>query len=896
MRKVRYRDMMLGLVFILLLCGLAISMATNRASASAGSEEKIITIDLSKRTGKIQHGASGGLYALSEPGIPAVSSLLPLKVSTIAQKAPFGLQHPGGDALRVAETFQKAGGRYIQVYLQDVYANWPYEKGRDADGDGIPDDYLEKLMAAVSEISQSPYRSLMAYVPFNEPDAIWYDNDLVRYGIPSSSKYLKAWRTVHEAIRSVDPLTPIVGPNLANYNSLFMNHFLVYCRDNDCLPDVVSWHELNTSFFSSWRSHYTDYRNIERRLGISPRPICINEYGTFSDLSVPGRLIQWISRFEESKADACLAYWHVAGNFDDLIVEGNCPTGAWWLYKWYADMSGETVMVEVPDPNGEGLSGLASVDESRSTIWVLVGGDDTDLRVRIDSIPGQIFGSAVNVKVYSTDWSGYEGALVRPTIVKEETCWIVDGQMEFSLNGLKKTAAYFAIISKTNNSAAGDIRQCWQARYEAEDAQLINCNVFTDGTEKAANNNVYSGGKGVYVKEDGGQIVFDDIVVPQSGTYLLEIYYSNGNRVNNSGVIARNYLRVDDGDPIEISFVPTANWRFVSKTRVFLFLTPGRHVLTIGKLDGGLDPHGVDIDRIDLSFISSAKTVEDLTPVRYEAEEAQLEGGVRLEYPGRCSGSAVVRGFLADQARARFTLSVSDNGYYDVTLVYATAPGGQTRARLTLNNTVNRDLVLQATDGEDEFGAVTLGVFLEKGINILDVSGCSGKDFRLDYIELSPTHDYDDCIIEVEAESENNALYGTAKTVVSTYASGGKYVGNVGFGEENALAVRLDDVKADDYSIVLFYSNGEIFGFHQYNINVVERFAVAEIDSTRRIDLYFRNTNGDEVFRTKVFYVRLDGGSHTIKFYNPNTEISLALPSPHAPNLDKVVIAPTFVL
>ncbi|MGB9858065.1 MAG: hypothetical protein ACPLKX_08030 [Dictyoglomaceae bacterium] len=76
---------------------------------SSSKSIKFIEIDTSKGLGKIMHGAIGGHYALSEPEVT------------------YGMQHPGADVLRVAETFFKAGGRFLQVYLKDP----------DLDGSGI---------------------------------------------------------------------------------------------------------------------------------------------------------------------------------------------------------------------------------------------------------------------------------------------------------------------------------------------------------------------------------------------------------------------------------------------------------------------------------------------------------------------------------------------------------------------------------------------------------------------------------------------------------------------------------------------------------------------------------------------------------------------------------------
>src|SRR5258708_12115737 len=113
----------------------------------------------------------------------------------------------------------------------------------------------------------------------------------------------------------------------------------------------MTWYELNTGFYSNWSQHYASYRSIETNLGVGPLPINIDEYSTFKDLSVPGELIQWISRFETSKVGAGLAYWHIDDDLDDLEVAANQPNSGWWLYKAYGDIPPSPVHIPPPNPN-----------------------------------------------------------------------------------------------------------------------------------------------------------------------------------------------------------------------------------------------------------------------------------------------------------------------------------------------------------------------------------------------------------------------------------------------------------------------------------------------------------------------------------------------------------------
>src|SRR5690349_22160271 len=97
---------------------LALSSALPAGMASAAPSQ--LTVDLSANTGAPRYGATGFLYGLGDEGIPNETMLAALKPQVAAQKAPDGLQHPNGDALKVAPMFKRAGGRDIQIYMQDV--------------------------------------------------------------------------------------------------------------------------------------------------------------------------------------------------------------------------------------------------------------------------------------------------------------------------------------------------------------------------------------------------------------------------------------------------------------------------------------------------------------------------------------------------------------------------------------------------------------------------------------------------------------------------------------------------------------------------------------------------------------------------------------------------------
>jgi hypothetical protein len=547
------------------------SKPTGVISGTVPAAPSRLLVDLAVSTGALRYGATGFLYGLGDEGIPDETMLAALKPQVTAQKAPDGLQHPNGDALKIAPMFKRAGGRDIQIYMQDIYKEWPYENL------GIA-DYLAKVDTMTRKVVDDPYRSSYVYVPFNEPDQIWYAGALGRL--------LADWETVHRRIRSIDPTARIAGPGFSNYRSADLRAFLTYARDNGVLPDVTAWHELGDDFFTSWQQHYDDYRSIESSLGISPRPITINEYGRFSgDLGVPGNLVQFVAKFEASKVDGCLAYWTTAGSLNDLVTRNNQATGGWWLYKWYGELTGETVDVTPPSPGGS-LQGVAALDPAKRQARIIFGGNnpatgsyDTDVVVRGLGSAAYL-GGTVHATVWGVDNSGLKPS-TGPYVVGEGNFPVGDGQITIPLTGLKGQSAYQIIL--TPNSAGSAAAT---SRYEAAYARLGGTARITYGSASFV--------------EGSAQFV---VSVPADGYYDLSL------RCSAAPTDCRIRLRLNGAGLPDVALPGTADrstWRTVTTTA---FLPAG-----VSRVD--IDAHaGVRLGCLDVA--AAAGTITS-----YEAEAA----------------------------------------------------------------------------------------------------------------------------------------------------------------------------------------------------------------------------------------------------------------------------------
>ena len=71
--------------------------------------------------------------------------------------------------------------------------------------------------------------------------------------------------------------------------------------------------------------------------------------------------------------------------------------------------------------------------------------------------------------------------------------------------------------------------------------------------------------------------------------------------------------------------------------------------------------------------------------------------------------------------------------------------------------------------------------------------------------------------------------------------------------------------------MVIHHSNGELFGRHDYNAQLVDRFATIKVNYEKPFNVFFRNTYSDDSFKTRTVDVKLRKGKNTILIYNDDS-------------------------
>jgi len=419
---------------------LAVLLAT-RAKATT-----TLTVDLSSTIGPAKHVASGSLYGVTETLPADVTGLIaPLhpNMFTNPASAGSGKQQPVGGAIAVAVRIASTGGN-VTLRLADWLPGWPYTFTNMT-------DWLDKVTQTYTSKQASGVTNYYGYEIWNEPDGTW----------TNSLAFTDFWKQTYAKIRALDATAKIIGPSISYFSSSYLNTFLTYAKANNCVPDIISWHELSGGNLTS---NFTTYRSLETQLGIGPLPISINEYSGpdhIDDEGQPGASAPMIAKFERFKIDsASITFWDVEhpGRLGSLLATNTATNGGWWFYKWYGDMSGNMVTTTPPSPNTpSALDGFANLDTTGAKASVLFGGvNDGTIQVVIKGFQAaSFFGSTVHAVVEHTPFVNRTTVVTATNTVSTADVAVASNQITVTVSGANNNDGYRVNLTPVAGSTGG---------------------------------------------------------------------------------------------------------------------------------------------------------------------------------------------------------------------------------------------------------------------------------------------------------------------------------------------------------------------------------------------------------------------------------------------------------
>ncbi|MCO7124652.1 hypothetical protein NIE88_02510 [Sporolactobacillus shoreicorticis] len=495
------------------------------------------------------HVASGGLYGISDENTPTASLLSPLKPTTFTQAPPDGMQvgKGAGQFNNVAPLVHQIGAKQI-VRLADIYDQWPYNFSNEQ-------DWLAKVKKMVQSAQNSDYANdIYGYELWNEPNGNWQgahgSNPNGTWG-----DFYKIWDDTYHIVKEHAPDAKIVGPSLSYYNDNWLKAFLAHAKAAGTLPDIISWHQWSAAGF---KNSVAALDSLEDSLGITRRKISINEYAAPQELAVPGQMIHYIQNFENAPEldSADLAFWFNYGRMDNLLTDQQKPNGGYWLYKWYADMSGQLDETSTYQSNGD-FSSLANTTTDKSKTSVIFGGTNGAITVKITGLAANVYDRSAHVTLEETPWYGVDTPVSEPNIAANGVFSIENDSISVSINNLKKSSAYRLVVTPSSNAATNTLQYTPKSpsdpiRVEAENSTLSGKAVVNTASYASANQFVGT----IDTSESG---VTFTVNAPTAGQYTVEVGYANG-PLNKQSTTATDKVTLNGELLSDIVFPPTIGW------------------------------------------------------------------------------------------------------------------------------------------------------------------------------------------------------------------------------------------------------------------------------------------------------------------------------------------------
>ncbi len=798
-----------------------------------------LEVDASVSEGKVSSRASGFLYGIAQNGVPDAAMVESIDISSVSQKVIDGLQHPIGDVDEAAQMLDKCD--YITVYLQDAFDTWYYcwqeiEELRKS-GNYNPEEFVRNrfyplVEESIIKLRNKEYAKKLVICPYNETDnAVWFgtpseDGTWMMFDDAAKNRFYNAWKETYELIHSLYPDAVIGGPGYCDYDSYEIRDFLEYCKYNNCLPDIMIYHELGEKSSLFWQDHIDDYRYIEKKLGIDEMPIIITEYGTMYECGAPADMLKYITCIEKSEAYANAAYWRLANNLCDTAADNNSPNSNWWLFRWYADMEGALLKSKIIDIlhsdfanvfkygydrfHYKGFNGIASLTDDEDKIEVICGGCDYTSGISFKNLDKTNLGKKVNIKIESVYFEGLSGIVNSPITVCEYTADVIFGRLRVNIENPDPTAVYHITITEDEENKEDYFNDSLPVRYEFENGILSGRSYTYDSAyATTGQQNGMVGGL-----ENDGDSVTITFNIPEDGYYDLKLIFGNSNDGTTPDDRKDSQaLMTLDGITETVSFPNTIKSEYTDKITLERYFEKGNHSLTLAHKNGTFV--------VDSMLVEAHSDINEIT-VLYDGDRTNINN----------------KSFLA---------VAPYDGFYEMKSVEAE---------------FSIDGAFSYTDGDSV-------IYLRRGLNYIDIK----------------TDKNTDCIIKSTKDKNFSHTVNADEMILSetSFLSDG-YIDGISC-EGGKASFKINVPEAGNYRMTVAYSNNEEGGVHSYNVDLIERY----ITVNSYYKLWCRNTYSWDTVKTVTMNLELEEGENEITFSNDgsfrfNNKFS------HAPRIYSVTI------
>ena len=722
--------------------------------------QQILTVDASDILGESTTKATGFLYGLAESEVPSSAITGALKIASVSQKVPDGLQHPTGDIDHIKDQLDSCD--YIVAYLQDSFDTWYYchkeilemrENGTYDWKDFLYNRYLPIVEEKVKHLEAQDYSDRVVYCIFNECDnAIWFGNYVdgnCLYDDIGRANFYEAWEITYDFIKSMAPDAKIGGPGFYDYETSKIEGFLKYTAENNCIPQIMIWHELAYWSIPDWHMHYEDYRSLEEKYGIDELNIIVTEYGEPEECGNPSDMLHYIIAMEKTGIWGNMAYWRLSNNLNDTTADDNSPNSNWWLYRKYAEMKGQQRLgvtsksMNEYEPQSR-LDGYATLSQDGKTINMLVTGKDKKSYIKLKNLGSTNIVGDVDIRIEAVYYEGLTGIVTEPVVLNQYTAK-ANKNLTIGLPGTDDDAVYFVTVSEHKDEIETIRNTNIPKRYEFEDGKLKG-DAYTYDSWYATTGDLKGMVGGMEKDGDGVKLTF---TVNKKANYDLTVIFGKHN---------------DSGTP------------------------DGRDYAKVKMIIDGKE----EIISLENTIKSECTTSKTFTK--------ELSMGIHTISFYNCEGTYVLDSMLVSRHEDKAEIPVlpdGDNRYY------AVAPYD---GYYKITSDYSGEISIDGALGSVQSGDV---VYLRRGLNKIIFGG----DFKL----LKT----DEKAFTETIKAEDITLNGKAELITDKY--GVTYIDNIS-NKGGKAQFNVNVPTDGDYRVTLLYANNSEGGVHDYNVDLIENY------------------------------------------------------------------------
>jgi len=457
--------------------GAGVGQNTPRVEGTVGdyaAAERTVVVDLSVKKGEPRYAAAGFLHGLSEdcsqPG-PAYFDVLKPRNFRGGSLGGYWIDGKMDDNLRMLKTYHdylEPLGVTIDYLLMDAWGSWwlNFFGGNPIrfPGDNEEWEDYETFCKTIAAFVRDNGLRNFQYNLWNEPNLVEWGQS--QFWTRPKAQFYEMWKRGVRAIKSVHPEAVISGPDYAEFNRTIdwktdVGEFLDFCKEHDVVPRVLTLHALPGDPVE--HKKFADNALAER--GITGVEIYINEYA-HQDEQTPGAAAWYMARIERAGVRAGRAIWprkvpvegapyeSLSGELNGLMVlskneDGQlrlAPSGNWWVYKRYAEITG--VLVGTTACKGNTIDAVAGVDHAGQKARILLGvhgvKDVGKVTVKIrgfDAVPHWQKAGQVRVTIEKIP-DGNGRPVKVPDVVRDETIATGDGEITLEIEWANPGDAY----------------------------------------------------------------------------------------------------------------------------------------------------------------------------------------------------------------------------------------------------------------------------------------------------------------------------------------------------------------------------------------------------------------------------------------------------------------------